>query len=409
MCSLSPTRLVGIDDLIFNPGSYGLTLTYALHRGISDLASDMVDAWLMFVTSDFILANGSLKSVLLRLQRGDRLVASPSYCVNAEDAIPELKRHISSATGAMSIQPRDLAKLVIDHRHNTIRGKMANEPAFHIDQLDQFYWLADEGTLLAYQMPVAIAGLRPEQYIKEPNSYWDYGLMREFCPTAQISVIGDSDHSLILELRDKNVSKDQLILGPGNPKTLGERFISWVTPYQRHFVEYPLTVHAGALPLDVEESRARLKAHVDEILAHAPAYLPSHLDHLEWKYHSNLFAQAGRFRHLAAERDAAVARIRELEEQLEKHFQAHAGAMAEAAALLAAERDAAVARIRELEEQLDAERDAAAAQIRELERIIAIIPRPIRRIVRMLLTWKRKGWRTVRWLRLGAERYSERR
>ena len=58
---------------------------------------------------------------------------------------------------------------------------------------DQFYWSIDDGTLIGYQMPVSIVGLRPERYVAEPNSYWDYGLIWEYCPRGQICVIGDSD------------------------------------------------------------------------------------------------------------------------------------------------------------------------------------------------------------------------
>jgi FkbM family methyltransferase len=50
-----------------------------------------------------------------------------------------------------------------------------------------------------------------------------------------------------------------------------------------------------------------------------------------------------------AERDAAVARIFELQDQLERFYRSHADAMAEVSRIQAAEREAATARIRELE------------------------------------------------------------
>jgi hypothetical protein len=60
-----------------------------------------------------------------------------------------------------------------------------------------------------------------------------------------------------------------------------------------------------------------------------------------------------------AERDAAVARIFELQDQLERFYRSHADAMAEVSRIQAAEREAATARIRELESLALAERDAA--------------------------------------------------
>ena len=75
---LCPVRLIGIDDLIATPDKYGMTLTYALHRGFCDLGPAMTDHWLIFINADFILADGSWRTLFMRLAHGERLVASPS-------------------------------------------------------------------------------------------------------------------------------------------------------------------------------------------------------------------------------------------------------------------------------------------------------------------------------------------
>jgi hypothetical protein len=82
-----------------------------------------------------------------------------------------------------------------------------------------------------------------------------------------------------------------------------------------------------------------------------------------------------------AQRDAAVARIFELQAQLDRYMQSHGDAMAEATRVFEAHQQASIARIMELQDQLDryiqshaeasrvyaAEREAAIARIRELE------------------------------------------
>ena len=151
--------------------------------------------------------------------------------------------------------------------------------------MDQFYWEANRDTLLGFQMPVAIVGLRPERYLREPIAYWDHGLMREFCPEADVCVLGDSDEFLMLELRSEDTAADQLSLGWPTPAQIASRMIVFLTPYQREYLKYPLTLHAGELPADVEESRAKLKAYVDEVFAHVPNALPSHRNHPQWLYH----------------------------------------------------------------------------------------------------------------------------
>ena len=106
-----------------------------------------------------------------------------------------------------------MAAMVLRHRHNTIRGKTFNQRAISMLIMDQFYWEANRDTLLGFQMPVAIVGLCPQRYLREPVAYWDHGLIREFCPDADVCVIGDSDEFLMLELRSEETAADQLSLG----------------------------------------------------------------------------------------------------------------------------------------------------------------------------------------------------
>jgi FkbM family methyltransferase len=98
-------------------------------------------------------------------------------------------------------------------------------------------------------------------------------------------------------------------------------------------------------------------------------------------------AEVNRIR--AAERAAAVARIRELQSQLERFEQSHAAAMAEASRVHTAEREAAIVRIRDLEAQFKAYQEAHVARImklvRDVERLERFsIPHAIRRVARLL-------------------------
>ena len=182
--------------------------------------------------------------------------------------------------------------MVLRHRHNTIRGKTFNQRAISMLIMDQFYWEANRDTLLGFQMPVAIVGLCPQRCLPEPTAYWDHGLMREFCPDADICVLGDSDEFLMLELRSEETAADQLSLGWPSPAQIASRMIVFLTPYQREYLKYPLTLHAAELPPDVEASRAKLKARVDEVLSYVPGALPSHRNHPQWRYHLPAFTKS---------------------------------------------------------------------------------------------------------------------
>lgn len=288
-----PVRLLGLDDLITaSDNKYGMALTYALHRGFSDLGPAMTDCWLIFLNADFLLADGSLRNLLPHLMRGERIVASPSYCVVKKDVLPELYEWLDTSSSTLSIPPREMAKLALRHRHNTIRGKTVNQRAFHIQYMEQFYWLVDGDTLLGHQMPVAIVGMRPQAHVTEPSAYWDHGLMLEFCPTAEVKVLGDSDEFLMIELRDKDVAQDQLSTGWPDTRELVERIFVSMTAYQRDFVHLPLTLHAGELPPQTEVARQELRAFVGRWLSHLPKHLPSHLHHPQWDYHFPAFTEA---------------------------------------------------------------------------------------------------------------------
>src|SRR5262249_2338915 len=151
-----PIRFVRLDDLIVSKDKYGMTLTYALHRAFSELGPAMTEHWQIFLNADFILASGNLQSVIHHLSRGERIVASPSYCTIAEEVIPKLRSHLDITTSTLSVPPRELARLVLQHRHLVIQGKTINQTSFHMRYADQFYWSVDDTTLIRYQMPASI-------------------------------------------------------------------------------------------------------------------------------------------------------------------------------------------------------------------------------------------------------------
>jgi hypothetical protein len=291
---LCPVRLIALDDLIAQKDKYGVALTHALHRGFSDLGPAMTETWQIFLNADFVLAEGSLRSVISRLVQGERLVASPSYCVEAAAVMPKLSEWTRMGAGTLSVPSRTLAALALANRHNTIRGKTINQPEFSLRLMDQFYWLIDEHTLLGHQMPIAIVGMRPERHLIEPITYWDHGLMREYCPEAQICVLGDSDEFLMIELREKDVAQELIETGRPPPSIVAERLITFLTPYQRDCARFELTLHSGEIPPETVTARAALGGYVGEVLSHLPTFLPSHINHPQWHYHLPGFVE---FRH----------------------------------------------------------------------------------------------------------------
>jgi hypothetical protein len=280
-------RLVPVDDLVLNKGSYGLSLTYAYHRAFADLGERMTSYYLFFFNADFILADGCYRSLIVRLKAGERLVLAPSYCVTAEMVAPILQARVDRDTLTLSMRPREMAALALQHRHNTIRGKTVNQNLCHLEWIEQFYWDVDHHTLLANQLPIAIVCLRPERVYVEPVTVWDYGLISEICPNTKPCVLGDSDDFLMVELRKRATAEDQFLPGWPSVKEIAAKLEMFSTQDQREHARYQLVLHSQELPPETEGASAQLRSYVESVLA---AMKPPvhHRNHFQWTYHFKL-------------------------------------------------------------------------------------------------------------------------
>lgn len=288
ICSV---RLVALDDLIANPDSYGMSITYALYRGFEDLGPAMTECYMLFLNSDFILADNSYKGLLPHLLNGERLVLAPSYCANAEDVMPEILGAKDSRSDVMAIQPRCLADIILRHRHLTIRTKTINQRIYSLGQIDQFYMAVNETTLLGYQFPIAVVAMKPERRPPEINSHWDYSLITEFCPSLKFSVIADSDEFLMLELRERNRASTDVVLGWPTPQQIAGPLRAIATYYSATVGRTELLLHSDEIPAEIPRFSAALKEFVDNVMADVLP-LPQTASHSQWEYHFPRFTQA---------------------------------------------------------------------------------------------------------------------
>lgn len=287
---LCKVNLVQIDDLVVHKGMYGLSLTYAYHRGFSDLGDRMLDYYLFFLNGDFIVAKGCYRTVVERLNAGAKLIVAPSYCVDAETVMPILESQMDPSKRTLSIPPREMASIALTYRHNTIRGKTVNQSLFHTEWIEQFYWNVDEHTLLGHQLPLAIVCLKPERVYIEPVTFWDYGLISEICPNWKPCVLGDSDDFVMIELREMERGWRELSPGQDTVQEIAKKMSSFTTADQRTLGLHSLTLHDEDLPSNVESARIQLKNYVQEIYSHLSEPL-SYRNHKFWVYHQWLLKE----------------------------------------------------------------------------------------------------------------------
>lgn len=272
-------RLLPIDDLLSS--WYGVTLTYALVRGFADLGPAMTDTHLVFLNADFIVADGSYRKLAEVIRRGERLVVSPSYCGVLEEVVRPLRARLDPHTGSLPIARRDMAALLLAHRHNCMRAKTVNQPLFNIGLFDQFYWYVDEQTLLGRQLPIAVVYMRPERVLTELRTFWDYGVVAEYCPTIKPCVLGDSDDFLMAELRTATTFRERHRLSWPSVDAIARHLSSYVTQDHLDYGRHDLVLHARDLPEGIDMARREFKSFVDAVYSRIAQPL-SHRDHPFW-------------------------------------------------------------------------------------------------------------------------------
>jgi len=288
---LGGVRFTPIDDLL-TPASYGLTLTLALARGFEDLGRDMVHHNLLFLNADFILADGSYRALLKKLDDGERLIMAPSYCAISERVVPVLREYCSGGAMSLAVNSRAMASLILKNLHSTVRGQIIDAP-FHFDHvyIYQFYAQPDPHTLVGHQMPIAIVAMRPTSYVPALTTFWDWGAASEYCPDVQPCVIGDSDEFLMLELREQAEGQALLRLGSPDPKMIAQLLAPILTADQRSCATFRLTLHSRDLQGSVESARAAVSAFANEVLTQIGREPVPHRDHAQWKYHTALLRE----------------------------------------------------------------------------------------------------------------------
>jgi hypothetical protein len=257
---IATARLVSLDDLMTDiPGDYGVVLTYALHRGFADLGARMTETYLLFLNADFIISDGSLGHLGKLMREGWRVIHAPSFRVILEDVWPELQARVDTATGTLRLRSRELVRLALAKKHETVKARTVNQRLTHQTWMDQYYWYVDEDTLIGYQWPVALVAIKPERAVSEPVLVWDYGFIPEASPTAQRYFIGDSDDFFMIEPQSRYTGRSMIRLGWISVDEIARNLSMWTTKEQRECGRELLKIHAADLPsnLDrvIEESR----------------------------------------------------------------------------------------------------------------------------------------------------------
>jgi hypothetical protein len=278
---LCPVKFLLIDDLITS-GNYGVTLTLAYARGIQSFGSEQTNTTFVFMNSDFILADGSLRAMLRKLQEGARCIMAPSLRASTEAVLPDLIDKVGVSNGVLTMTPREMAKLTFANLHPTVVAKTVTQNLITCRTHNQIYWHVDENTLLARYYLIFMLAIRPEVELGPINSYCDYGFVPEMVPSGEFTILDDSDDFFMLELQATAQEGDLLRGGSSGPKEIARQLGSWTTAEHRRFGEVDIVFHCEDIPPELPQAKQDLATFVAGMKRFLPAKPLSHVDHYYW-------------------------------------------------------------------------------------------------------------------------------
>jgi hypothetical protein len=253
-----------IDDLITD-GNHTATITLAFARAVRQSGEAMLDTAFIFLVSDYLVADGSLRTVVERIRGGASGVVAGNFQIIAEDAIPLLRRRIDTASTAVALPPRELVGWSLAHLHPATVANMVNFGLSHNAHTNRLFWRVDEHTLIGRFYLMHMIGIRPEVADFVVGASCDYSFIPEMCPSGNVVALTDSDDYLVVEMQPREHESKWLLPGPIEAKPLADSLSEWTTAQHRGNAANTLVYHADELPLLLAATVAQADAFVAEV------------------------------------------------------------------------------------------------------------------------------------------------
>jgi hypothetical protein len=270
-----------IDDLITD-GNHSTTITLAYAQLVREAGDEMLDTCFIFLVSDYVVADGSLRTVLARLMDGASGVLAGNFQVIAEDAVDSLRVALGPAPAALAIPPRKLVKWAFSHLHPATVANIVNYRLSHNAHTNRLFWRVDENTIIGRFYLMHMIGIRPEVTDFVVGSSCDYSFIPEMCPSGKVVALADSDDYLVVEMQPHGHEARHLRWGPINPTFLAQTLSEWTTENHRQNIQHTLVYHA----MDISDSIAGTIVEADAFLAKVDGKLTTrpqpHRGHPYW-------------------------------------------------------------------------------------------------------------------------------
>jgi len=303
-------RTLTIDEF-FPPKAnvpYGVPLTLAYAKGVQDLGDAGIGTFVILMNADFVLSDGSLRTLLDRIQQGFHIVTAPSIRVVDHLARPQLKSLLNKGSRQKGIFARETMKIVNENLHQTVLTRVINRPELvEAWWYHQVYWRIDPSCLAARYFLLMPLCFQLRHQIQKMTSPVDYGFLELVCPGGHYSVLQDSDDFLMVELQEQD--SETALLRPAQKFASREKAIEskisdivanaggWATAEHRRAVTHTLLFHSEDLPATIEEQLSEFDQHMARMLNDMPPPFPVSR-HFHWlaalrDYRSRMFRDGG--------------------------------------------------------------------------------------------------------------------
>ena len=287
-------RFVLMDELFPRNGNtpYGVPLTLAYAKGILDLGSSAIGTYVMLMNGDCVLASGSFKSIVRRIQEGYTIITAQSIRAKDGPARNRLLDFVNKNDGVLSVGARELMRLVNQHLHSTMTVSIINEPSIvDTTYYQRIFWRLSDDCLAMRAFMLHPLCFRIERISEKVVCPVDYGFLAEFCPNGKFCALSDSDQSLFIELQHPSSELYLLRVAPKDKTPqerwsrleheIAERASTWTTTEHRRSATQTIFYHERDLPSDVHQRVAPFENFVDRVLTSMRPPV-SHVGHFQW-------------------------------------------------------------------------------------------------------------------------------
>lgn len=254
---------INIEDLLFAK-NYSATLTIAYERGMRSRGSAMVDTYFIYLVSDYIMADGSLRGLMRYMSEGYSGITSGNFQVVEETMREQLQKQVSEH-GILSLPPRELLAQGMRHLHPITVANTVNQPFSYTTHTNRLFWHVDEQTLIGRFYLRHMLSIRPETEDYVIGASCDYSYIHEMCPSGNVAAIVDSDEYCVIELQPQEHEQKFVHYGRHDKVDIIKTLSEWTTAGQRANIYNPVIFHAGEIPPETERYLAESEQYVRSI------------------------------------------------------------------------------------------------------------------------------------------------